>query len=300
MLDGKVATTYMQAGTPNTASACLYTVWVAFGKPHTLGRLAGHTFATATEAYQYTTKRHTDRNPPPGVPVWFGSTAGPRYAGDKHWPDGDVAVSIGGGRLTATDYPTYGHIGTCTIAQREQQTGRVYLGWSEDFLGNDILYPAGTSTAAASNDGQEMDMGKLIEHPDGTVGYVSPDGHLHVLGNMDEARSLQAVGLAGDVQKLTDTLIWDRLKDVTVRDGSVTSAIYAVLRREVDRDGVKVSQIQDNANTGTYARAILAAVKTAQASLDATGSGGVDPTAIIEAAVTKALGRLTFKAVAPQ
>lgn len=147
MIRGEIATAYMKTGTPNLASGCLYTVWLAFGTPHTLGRLAGHTFANATEAYQYTTKRHTDRNPPPGVPVWFGSTAGPRYAGDTHWPDGDVAVSVGGGWLTATDYPTFGHIGRCTIAQREAQTGRVYLGWTEDFLGNDIIF-AGPSPAA--------------------------------------------------------------------------------------------------------------------------------------------------------
>lgn len=74
------------------------------------------------------------------------------------------------------------------------------------------------------------------------------------------------------------------------------SVIGDTVQRPVLRDGKQVAQIQDNADTGTLAREILAAVKTAQAALNATGAGGADPTAIIEAAVTKALSNLRIVA----
>lgn len=141
-LSGAAAVAYMYPGRPNTANACLYTVWLAYGAPHTLGPKAGYTFPNAIEAYNYTTNRHADRNPPAGVPVWFGACAGPRYKGDAHWRDGDIVVSIGGGLVTGTDQPVFGHIDHCTIAERERLTGRAYLGWSEDFIGNPVSFSA--------------------------------------------------------------------------------------------------------------------------------------------------------------
>jgi len=145
-LDGEAAAQYMHVGQPNAKNACLYTVWLAYGSPHTIGPRAGYTFPTAIEAFSYTTKRHTDRNPPRGAAVWFGALSGPRYAGDAHWQDGDVCVSLGAGNLGGTDHP-WGQVGQLTIAQREAETGRKYLGWTEDFIGNDINMP-GYATAA--------------------------------------------------------------------------------------------------------------------------------------------------------
>lgn len=147
-VSGAAAAAYMSPGRINIPSACLYTVWLAYGSPHTLGRLPGHTFGTAIEAYNYTTKRHTDRNPPVGAAVWFGACAGPRYAGDEHWRDGDVTVARAGARLGATDYPVFGLVGECDIHQREVQTGRAYLGWTEDIFGNDIILAAPSGSGA--------------------------------------------------------------------------------------------------------------------------------------------------------
>jgi len=142
-LDGEAAAQYMHVGQPNARNACLYTVWLAYGSPHTIGPKAGYTFPTAIEAFNYTTKRHTDRNPPRGAAVWFGALSGPRYANDVHWQDGDVCVSLGAGNLGGTDHP-WGQVGQLTIAEREAETGRKYLGWSEDFIGNDINMPGFT------------------------------------------------------------------------------------------------------------------------------------------------------------
>lgn len=302
MLDGSAAISRMAPGTKNTASACLYTVWVALGCPHTLGRLAGHTFATATEAYQYTTKRHTDRNPPAGVPVWFGSTAGPRYAGDTHWPDGDVALSVGNGFLYGTDYPVFGHTGKCTIAQREQQTGRVYLGWTEDFLGNDVAYAGAASTDATPLISEEDDM-KLtaIRNHDGSLGIIDSAGLLHSISDQGLWNVYLRLGIVekqADGQfwlQQTDGTVWNALTARTVAAGQALTEVHATVTRPVLRDGKPVSQIQDNADTGTLARQIVSTTGAVQSAITAKIVSGVDPAAV-EAAVTKALAGLTLKA----
>jgi hypothetical protein len=74
-------------------------------------------------------KRHTDRNPPAGVPVAF----------DKKF--GHRAVSLGGGKIRSTDMSTKtgryspGEVGTVTIEQIENSMGVRYLGWSETITG---------------------------------------------------------------------------------------------------------------------------------------------------------------------
>jgi lysozyme family protein len=70
---------------------------------------------------------------------------------------GDVCISVGGGRVACTDYPGWGQVGTCTIDQRIAQTGRTYLGWTEDFLGNTTVSvgsPAGGGGGALVVDGE--------------------------------------------------------------------------------------------------------------------------------------------------
>lgn len=128
-IDGPAAARTMRAFGSNRAGYCLLTVWLAY-KAH--GAYSAITYPTAYSAWQATRRRHSDRTPPAGVPVWFGKR-----------PDsaaGDVVISLGGGRVIATDYPTWGRIGECTIDQRQAQINRPYLGWSEDFLGNTIAH----------------------------------------------------------------------------------------------------------------------------------------------------------------
>lgn len=104
---------------------CLHYVWQAY-KAH--GATAKGTWPTAYSAWFDTPGKHEgDRNPPAGVPVWFGPKASSSA--------GDVVISLGGGRVAATDYPAYGQVGTCTIDERQRQIGRPYLGWTETILG---------------------------------------------------------------------------------------------------------------------------------------------------------------------
>lgn len=333
MLDGSAALVRMAPGTKNTASACLYTVWVALGSPHTLGPLAGHTFATATEAYQYTTKRHTDRNPPAGVPVWFGSTAGPRYAGDTHWPDGDVALSVGGGRLFGTDYPTYGHTGECTIAQREAQTGRVYLGWTEDFLGNDVAFATAGVDATALNvpvvpefdEENDMYLVRRIADGDPTLNGMTcamGPGFFQHLGAGDIA------GVARDLKIPADKIIdgspegsdglpaveFTRLVSLfqippgyVQPGGSYLAAAQSVadirsaVTQTIARDGQTLSQATDNMNTGTLVRELVTRSNVTAGQVAAAvvaalpASEGLTHDQLV-AAVTQALGGLTLKA----
>jgi len=123
---------------------CLYYVWLAM-KAH--GATSGTTYPTAYSAWQATTKRHGDKNPPAGAAVWLGRRGSDGYLA------GDVCISVGGGKVACTDYPSWGQVGTCTIDQRIAQTGRAYLGWSEDFLGNTtVIVGAGAGGAIAGSD----------------------------------------------------------------------------------------------------------------------------------------------------
>lgn len=108
---------------------CLEAVWQAY-KRH--GARTDRAAPTAYVGWQNSGDKHPDdRNPPAGVPVWFG----PRRGSDA----GDVVISLGDGRVVATDWPRGGVIGVTTIDARQRQIGRPYLGWTGDILGVPIL-----------------------------------------------------------------------------------------------------------------------------------------------------------------
>lgn len=116
---------------------CLHYVWQAY-KAH--GARADGTWPTAYSAWIDTPGKHEgDRNPPAGVPVWFGPKASSSA--------GDVVISLGNGRVAATDYPNYGVVGSCTIDERQRQIGRPYLGWTETILGAAIDFAGGGEPA---------------------------------------------------------------------------------------------------------------------------------------------------------
>lgn len=145
-LNGDAAVAAMNARVTNVPGTCLNTCWQAYGSHPSIGPHAGQ-YPDAINGWQYATKRHPgDYNPPAGYPVYFDALSRPRYAGDTNYASGDVVISIGGGRVRCTDGAGSGRMGTMTIAQRAAQIGRTYLGWTEDFLGYDIVT---TTTAAA-------------------------------------------------------------------------------------------------------------------------------------------------------
>lgn len=126
---------------------CLYYVWQAYKAE---GAVANGTYPTALAGWNGSPGKHEgDRNPPAGVPVWFGAKAGSSA--------GDVVISLGGGRVVATDFPRYGVVGITTIDERQRQIGRPYLGWTETILGAAIDFGgsgAGSGGTADLNAGQ--------------------------------------------------------------------------------------------------------------------------------------------------
>lgn len=96
------------------------------------GDVDGDGDVDAVDAWERATLRHTDRNPPPGVPVyWSGGRNG----------HGHLAMSWPGGMIRGTDSPIRGRIGTVTLGYPEKDWGLRYLGWSEDL--NGVLIAAG-------------------------------------------------------------------------------------------------------------------------------------------------------------
>lgn len=137
ILNGNAAPATMLGMGTNKVGFCLQTVAKAYGNPSSIGP-GPHPVEYAIDAWTWSTGQHPgDRNPPVGVPVFFGVSSS-RTDIDK--AAGDVTISLGGGRLVATDYPYAGHIGITTIAAREIQTRRPYKGWVDVFLGYQIAF----------------------------------------------------------------------------------------------------------------------------------------------------------------
>lgn len=147
-VDGAAAIAWMRRKGTNVPGSCLNTVWQAYGSHNSIGPHAGN-YPNAINGWEYAAKRHAgDTNPPAGVPVYFGPSA---TRTDSDAAAGDVVISLGGGRVIATDVGGAGHIGETTIAARAAQISRPYLGWTDDFLGYDVAYAApATAVASAS------------------------------------------------------------------------------------------------------------------------------------------------------
>ncbi|WP_205829310.1 hypothetical protein [Microbacterium sp. B19(2022)] len=197
-INGVAAAAWLRAqGALAHDGACLHYVWQAYkAQGASTGRHAG----TALEAWNKTERRHPgDRNPPVGVPVWFGAKAGSAA--------GDVVISLGGGKVVATDYPRYGVVGVCTIAQRQAQIGRPYLGWSEAIFDQQIAIPTpasggGSSVAPApqKKEEEEEDMIIIIQRANSQLakGRLLPSGRTREITPAENAvyRSLEGRGAA--------------------------------------------------------------------------------------------------------
>jgi len=103
---------------------CLNFVWtcISAGKSYNCG--------SANEAWTRAAQKVSTGTPPAGAPVYF---RGGTY--------GHIAISIGGGFIRSTDFPTKGHVGTTTINDLCREwygTTANYRGWSRDLCGDPI------------------------------------------------------------------------------------------------------------------------------------------------------------------
>lgn len=116
--------------TSGFSGQCLHFVWRCLDGQHTYG------LPDANAAFRASRHLQTTGTPPAGVPVYF--------LGSKH---GHVALSVGGGRIRSTDWPSSNRISEVKISVLAQTWGRKYAGWAADIAGHRI---PGLSTSSAS------------------------------------------------------------------------------------------------------------------------------------------------------
>ena len=171
MIDGHAAAqTLLGYGDGIDRGYCLHYVWQAY-KTH--GARTDRSAPTALVGWERSDGKHPgDRNPPAGVPVWWGR----RYDGNT---DGDVVISLGGGRVVATDWPSWGVVGITTIDEREAQIGREYLGWTEAIFDVPVYAPPAPHPTPAPSPAARPQIGEepmfIAEMPNGWF-LVVPQG----------------------------------------------------------------------------------------------------------------------------
>lgn len=246
-IDGVAAARALLARGTCTPGLCLSYVWQAY---KAVGAATSHpAVPTALDAWLASEGQHYgDRNPPPGVPVWWGKRSWGTNAGA-----GDVVISLGGGRVAATDWPVNGRIGETTIAQREAQIGRPYLGWSECIFDVRVYDPAPASSGATkftTNTTEDTDMYSIIV--DGRHHYGAGKQYLTHYGDPEQADITRKVTSASDeLHKLSLRQFYSLLDGLGVP-------------REVVKDGKVLNPatgLHEANGTWSREREILAAVE---------------------------------------
>ncbi|WP_292717182.1 hypothetical protein [Microbacterium sp. 13-71-7] len=156
MIDGVAAAQWLLNYGSVTPSMCLYYVWQAYKAQ---GASTGMGAQSAYAAWlQSDGKRPGDRNPPPGAAVWWG-----RRTWDGNI-DGDVVISLGGGRVAVTEPPGQDAVtGSCTLDERENEISREYLGWTSSIFDCPINVAAGKDAITASEEDDMYDDNKHRE-----------------------------------------------------------------------------------------------------------------------------------------
>lgn len=141
MIDGIAAANWLLDYGTVRPSMCLFYVWQAYKAQ---GASTDHpAVPRATDAWEASDGKHPgDRNPPAGAAVWWGR----RYRDGNM--DGDVVISLGGGRVAVTEAPGRGSVtGACTLDERENQIRREYLGWTSSIFDCPIAVSGGKAPA---------------------------------------------------------------------------------------------------------------------------------------------------------
>lgn len=100
---------------------CLNFCWVCVDYPNSAG------LYDANAAWNRATMKRYTGNPPAGAMVY--------WAVGSH---GHIAVSLGGGMVRSTDWPSKGRVGNVSISRLSSAWGARYRGWSADYAGKGI------------------------------------------------------------------------------------------------------------------------------------------------------------------
>lgn len=199
---------------------CLNFVWRAYGSHPSIGAAAGH-LGSAAGAWSVAVKKHIgDRNVPKGFWAYLGPSP---TRTDHNRNAGDAIISVGLGIFACTD-ASGSVVGYMTLAARERQTQRPYVGWAEDLGGHPIAATAGPSLASY---GKPRPIPKPVTPPASTLE-----------GNLTDMFAVQIIKDAklrpGTLVKGTKFILDTREKTLTRVDnnGTVGPAKLATLRDE--------------------------------------------------------------------
>lgn len=145
---------------------CLHYCWLAIsqGRVHYItggADTAYDTWLAVPAAHQ-----HASRNVPKDMPAFLGPKPG-SSAGDEIISSG-TRNSAGELLFAATDWPRAKQVGLCTLAEREAQTGREFVGWASSQGGYTL-----TTTSTVGESGtpiiteQETDEMRVYQISDG-------------------------------------------------------------------------------------------------------------------------------------
>ncbi|ROP78336.1 hypothetical protein EDF18_0982 [Frigoribacterium sp. PhB107] len=185
---------------------CLNFVWRMAGGLSSIGNAVGR-LDTAYNSWLAADDKHPgDRHPPAGVALHYGPSP---TRTDRNRNAGDVTVSIGGGLQIATDV-TGARVGIMTIAAREKQTQRPYLGWTGDLGGHAFSVVSATLTPAAV-------AVAIINNPEGQHMFIfdSDKGQIGMVGGqairLKDAAEVNALGLGGAKIVKVPVSLYERL-----------------------------------------------------------------------------------------
>ena len=233
-VDGVAALQTFQSYSNMTPGRCLLYTWLAY-KAH--GATSSTTYATAMDAYNATGDRHTDKNPPAGVPVWFGANSSSSA--------GDVGISAGNGMVSAVWYSGW-H--TVSIDQRAAETGRPYLGWTGRFMTDNVIQyaiPASGGGGGTTTDATFVQSAlNLVDNAgltvDGNIGPLSTAA----IKKFQSEHGLTADGIAGPITQnaLVQALLNRTGASLTV-DGQIGPMSTAAIKAFQQAHGLTVDGI---------------------------------------------------------
>lgn len=204
---------------------CLNFVWRMYGSMPSVGNAVGQ-LTTAWSAYNATSVRHTTRTVPAGYPAFLGPSP---TRTDANKNAGDVIISRGDGTFVCTD-ASGAYVGIMTLAQRELQTRRPFVGWTEDLGGHTIVGWSGTSTSSLGNPVQ-------ITSPTGTtttttVAQIIEEETMFIALYQDSRGSLGLYNAAGQLAATInngDQYLWTGKKFVHIWNDTVLKNISSVV-----------------------------------------------------------------------
>ena len=177
------------------AGYCLYYCWRAISQGSVHYLTGGADTAYNTWLAVPAEHQHSSRTVPKDMPAFLGK----KLLSAK----GDVIISRGDGTFVATDWPKSKQVGVCTLAEREKQTGRKFVGWADSMGGytltaTTLAGETGTPITTTKEEDEEMAIRGITWTENGVAwaAQYSDTGFWSAIsGAADEATKMNASGI---------------------------------------------------------------------------------------------------------